>query len=79
MAAKLNAFIANPREPITVNVVTRDIDTDAQWYEYYREYVPVLVVNDEEVCHYFFDADALLSAIKNPDLPMNEDNNQAEN
>ncbi len=32
-----------------------DIEDRQEWYELYREYVPVLVVNDQEVCHYFLD------------------------
>lgn len=36
-------------------VILRDIEDSDDWYETYREYVPVIVVNGEEVCHYFFD------------------------
>ena len=67
MASKLNAFIAHHSdlgEQTAVNVVMRDIDDHSQRYQRYREYVPVLVVNDEEVCHYFFDGDELMHAIK---------------
>lgn len=63
MASKLTAFIANLGEQIAVSVLMRDIDDDAQWYEEYREYIPVLVVDEEEVCHYFFDGDELMIAI----------------
>lgn len=36
-------------------LTTRDIGERQEWYELYREYVPVVVVNNEEVCHYFLD------------------------
>ena len=84
MESKLNAFIANLGGQIAVDVLMRDIDDHSQWYKRYREYVPVLVVNDEEVCHYFFDRDELMDAIKGAgrcldDLPVSEYENQAGN
>ena len=36
-----------------------DIDDSTEWYRLYREYVPLIVVNSEEICHYFFDRQAL--------------------
>jgi hypothetical protein len=38
-----------------VTVVKCDIEEKDSWYQYYREYVPVLVLGETEVCHYFFD------------------------
>lgn len=37
------------------SVQTRDIEDRQDWNKLYREYVPVLVVNGKEVCHYFLD------------------------
>jgi hypothetical protein len=44
----------------------RDIEDHPGWYESYREYVPVVVVNGEEVCHYFFDQQEFESALSCP-------------
>ncbi|MBX2867913.1 MAG: glutaredoxin family protein [Acidiferrobacterales bacterium] len=44
----------------------RDIEDSAEWYAQYREYVPTLVVNDQEVCHYFFNADELTEVLECP-------------
>ena len=42
----------------------KDIEDHAQWYDLYREYVPVVVIDDEEVCHYFFDLESMRDALK---------------
>ena len=44
-------------------LTTRDIEERQDWYELYREYVPVVVVNNEEVCHYFLDQHELEQAL----------------
>ena len=51
---------------ITVNRVY--IDNEAALQELYGDKVPVLTLDDEILCHYFFDKDILLKAItKNSD------------
>jgi len=66
MLAQLDALrhdaAGNPR--FSVNVL--DIEDRQEWYELYREYVPVLVVNDEEVCHYFLDQQEFEQALSCP-------------
>ena len=46
-----------------VMIISCDIENDSKWYDLYREYVPVLVVDGQEVCHYFLDEQELLDAI----------------
>lgn len=70
MEGQLSAFIANIRGQIIVDVLMRDIEDHAHWYKCYHEYVPVLVVNDEEVCHYFLDSDELMSALTKATNPL---------
>ncbi len=63
MTAQLNQFISGLDEKTAVFVQMRDVEDDPKWYARFREYVPVLVVGGEEVCHYFFDGAELRSAI----------------
>jgi hypothetical protein len=64
MQISLTAYLTEFDIVDKVNVVMCDIEDDPQWFEQYREYVPVLVVNDEEICHYFFDREDFDSAIR---------------
>lgn len=52
---ELYAAIAGRPSGHQHRVILRDIEDSDAWYATYREYVPVIVVNGEEVCHYFFD------------------------
>ena len=64
MARELNDFrheLGNNDD--TFAIVERDIDEDEKWYARYREYVPTLVLEQEEICHYFFDRDELINAL----------------
>jgi len=40
-----------------------DIDRDPALVRLYDSKVPVLCLEDQEICHYFLDSDALLRAI----------------
>lgn len=66
MLAQLDAIrhddAGNPR----FRVIVLDIEDRQEWYELYREYVPVVVVNDEEVCHYFLDQKEFEQALSCP-------------
>ena len=64
MQISLTAYLTEFDIVERVNVVMCDIEDDSRWFELYREYVPVLVVNDEEICHYFFDQEELDSVIR---------------
>ena len=64
MQIGLGAYLTELDIADKVNVVMCDIEDDARWFEMYREYVPVLVINDEEICYYFFDREELDSVIR---------------
>ena len=40
-----------------------DVDSDAELHAQFSELVPVLLIGDREVCHYFFDLVALRRAL----------------
>ncbi len=40
-----------------------DIDRDRELIRQYDALVPVLCLDDREICHYFFDESALLAAL----------------
>ena len=63
MESALEKFVIDHQDRFRVQICLRDIESDANWYQRFREYVPVLVVNDEEVCHYFMDEQELLGAL----------------
>ena len=63
MSGALEDFINEHRANFDFSIVMRDIEDNAAWYERYREYVPVLEVEGEEVCHYFMDQSELMTAI----------------
>ena len=42
------------------------IENDNNLLSLYASKVPVLMFGDTEICHYFFDANALLDALKRP-------------
>lgn len=48
---------------IRFEIVARDIRDNPRWYRRYREYVPTLVLNRREICHYFLDTDELKAAL----------------
>ncbi len=64
MAAGLEALRGQVPPGVKFEIVERDIEDQDHWYRRFREYVPVLVVNGEEVCHYFLDEDDLIKALK---------------
>ena len=42
----------------------RDIEDNPYWFDRYREYVPVLIIDEKEVCHYFFDLEEFNEALQ---------------
>ena len=71
MLAGLSQFVAqyalspdSVQRPIELEL--RDIEDREDWYRQYREYVPTIVVNNQEVCHYFLDTSELVEAIECP-------------
>ncbi len=63
MDRQLAQFIAGQSDRVRISVEKRDIEENQTWFDRYREYIPVLVVDNEEVCHYFMDHDALQLAL----------------
>ena len=65
MQQELNDFLARPdiRHVGGIIVAMKDIDDNATWFARFREYVPVLVLDDEEICYYYFDEESLMDAL----------------
>ena len=55
--------LAEFQQPLNFTFVVRDIDCDPRWSAKYQTLVPVLTLDDEEICHYFLDAVALRGAL----------------
>jgi glutaredoxin len=51
------------RGPMNFDVSIIDIDRDSALVEKYNALVPVLMLDGEEVCHHFFDKQALEEAL----------------
>ena len=55
MLAEMQAVVPNLQ--LTTTIV--DIDRDEKLRARYNEQIPLLLLGEQEVCRYFFDADAL--------------------
>jgi glutaredoxin len=51
------------QKPRKFHLNLRNIEDNDQWFSQFREYVPVIVVNDEEVCHYFLNQEEFNTAL----------------
>ena len=47
----------------SVSLVDIDLDSDSAIREQYNDLVPVLKLGDEEICHHFFDREALIQSL----------------
>ena len=65
MACGLVEFRRGPATDLGIQfeIVERDIEDDPGWYQRYREYVPMLVLGQREICYYFLDQDELKAAL----------------
>ena len=63
MQRSLAAFLNRRPLKTQIAIEPRDIESKEAWFAEFREYIPVLVVNGEEVCHYFFDEEAFVEAL----------------
>ena len=61
--AELQEFIRNFGLERQVCLQLRDILDKTEWYDQYSERIPVVMVNNQEVCHFFFDKPALCRAL----------------
>lgn len=50
-------------DELNFTVSSIDIDLDPMIREQFNDLVPVLKLGDEEICHHFFDREALLQAL----------------
>ncbi len=66
LLAELETFRAGRSPDAAFTVSVHDIEDREDWLAHYTAHVPVVVVNDEEVCHYFLDTDALEEALSCP-------------
>ena len=49
----------------SLEIVKRDIEDNENWFNKYKELIPVLMLDEVEVSHYFFDPEVLTVAIEN--------------
>ncbi len=63
LLASMAAFRAEKTEVMDFTLEVLDIEDREDWLEYYSDHVPVVVVNGEEVCHYFLDLEELEKAL----------------
>jgi len=50
-------------DDLSFTVSLFDIDSDLAVREQFNDLVPVLALGDEEICHHFFDREALVQAL----------------
>ena len=48
------------RDEVDFTLEFRDIDANPDWRQRYGERIPVLLVGDNEICHYYLDRAALM-------------------
>ena len=47
----------------SVSLIDIDVDSDSTTREQYNDLVPVLKLGIEEICHHFFDREALIQSL----------------
>ena len=57
------ALVAFSRRRQSIDWIEIDIDRDRELIKRYDARVPVLCLDDTEICHFFFDESALLAAL----------------
>jgi len=62
MLAQLDQLSQQQSSP-EFHLSLRNIEDNDHWFREFREYVPVIVVNGEEVCHYFLDQEEFNTAL----------------
>ncbi len=71
MQHDLERFLDRSGHRRHVRVTMKDIDDNKDWFTRFREYVPVLVLDGEEICYYFFDEESVSDALT-PNSPFLE-------
>lgn len=59
MLSTLNDF----SDDLNFTVKLIDVDLDPTTREQFNDFVPVLKLGDEEICHHFFDREALMQSL----------------
>ena len=62
--AMRKALVVFDRKKQAISWREIDIDRDIELIRRYDAEVPVLCLGEQEICHHFFDEDALLAALK---------------
>jgi len=62
---ELGAFLAEGKFHERIDIVKRDIEDNSLWFDRFHQLIPVLMLNDQQICHYFFDSEALTIALHN--------------
>lgn len=57
------AALENRRGEHDFTIESRDVDSRPEWVALYDERVPVLMLGDTEICHYFLDVEKLRAAL----------------
>ena len=63
LCEQMRAELESPREQHGFELRLCDVDSNPVWRERYGEKVPVLLIDEEEICHYFLDIEALDMAL----------------
>ena len=66
LVSELKAYFDQRPGEQPVGFSIREIEDRSDWLRHYTDHVPVVVVDGEEVCHYFLDIDALEDALACP-------------
>lgn len=66
LLSALEAFRQERSAGRAFETTIHDIEDRRDWLAHYKDHVPVVVVNGEEVCHYFLDQDELENALECP-------------
>lgn len=68
--AELMDFIQRHDLENKIRLQLLDILERSEWYDQYSDRIPVILANNQEICHYFFDEPAVCKALgitpKNP-------------
>ncbi len=63
METLLTKFIVDSNNGDWLKLRMHDIEESSAMFERYREYIPVLALGEEEICHYFLDIEELQTAL----------------
>lgn len=59
--------LESQRDKHNFSIEVVDVDARPEWVERFDELVPVLMLEDKEICHYFLDVERLRLALSRAD------------